>query len=160
MPARVLFVCTGNICRSPTADGLLRAKVAAAGLENDIIVDSAGTHGYHTGDAPDQRSIATARRYGVDLSGLRARTVGRDDFGRFDLLIALDRGHRDILLRLSPPGLAHKVRLLTSFVPGLTPDVPDPYYDDLEAFDEVFHLIERCVDPLLDHLRTAYLNPP
>ncbi|MHC4816226.1 MAG: low molecular weight protein-tyrosine-phosphatase, partial [Planctomycetota bacterium] len=97
---KVLFVCTGNICRSPTAEGVLRKLVSDAGLGNRIEVDSAGTEGYHVGDPPDPRAIRTASRRGYDLSGLRARRVKRGDFERFDLLISMDRGHHERLLAL------------------------------------------------------------
>ena len=94
---KILFVCTGNICRSPTAEGVFRHQAKLAGLEDRLSIDSAGTHGYHIGDPPDRRSIAAARRRGIDLSTLRARRVIRQDFEKFDYVIALDRGHFDLL---------------------------------------------------------------
>jgi protein-tyrosine phosphatase len=100
----VLFVCTGNICRSPTAEGVFRARVVQAGLGQAITVDSAGTHGYHIGDPPDPRGVAAALRRGYDLASLRARQLAANDFAQFDLLLAMDRGHPRIMRELAPPG--------------------------------------------------------
>jgi protein-tyrosine phosphatase len=147
---RVLFVCTGNICRSPTAEGVARALAARRGLGARFEVDSAGTHGYHLGEAPDPRTIEAARRRGIDLGGLRARKVEAADFDRFDLIVAMDRGHLDLLDRCCPPARRERVRLFGSFVPGPAPrDVPDPYYGGAEGFDHVLDLIEAGCTGLL-----------
>lgn len=150
----VLFVCTGNICRSPTAAGVFLHLVKAAGLEAEIAVDSAGTHDYHVGEQADRRSRQHALRRGYDLDSHRARQVAKDDFDRFDLVLTMDRGHQRLLERLAPPGQRHKVRLFMTHagVPGLE-DVPDPYYGGPEGFETVLDLIERAARALLEELR-------
>lgn len=150
---RVLFVCTGNICRSPTAHGLLRARAAEAGLAGRITADSAGTHGYHTGEPPDPRSVATAHAHGIDLSDLRARKITIGDFSSFDIISVMERSHEQALRKLCPPGLGHRIGLLMRFAaeaPAL--EVPDPYYGD-EGFETVFQMIDAGVSGLLDHVR-------
>jgi protein-tyrosine phosphatase len=153
---KVLFVCTGNICRSPSAEGVFRAMVEREGLGHRITADSCGTHDYHVGDAPDPRAIDHARRRGYDISGLRARMLDRDDFERFDLLLALDHGHERILKRQAPPATKDKVRLFMSYVPELRlTDVPDPYYKGPDAFDHALDLIEHACGRLLEDVRSA-----
>jgi protein-tyrosine phosphatase len=149
---RLLFVCTGNICRSPLAEGLMRDKVAAAGLSHEIGVDSAGTHGYHVGEPPDPRAVAIAWRYGIAIGGLRARAVSGDDFRTFDLIVALDRGHLNLLRSRCPQGTDHKISLLLSFA-GEDGDVPDPYYGSDADFETAYRLIAAGVDGILQHLR-------
>jgi protein-tyrosine phosphatase len=151
---RVLFVCTGNICRSPTAEAVFRRLVREAGLADRISADSAGTHGYHVGEPPDPRTQAAASVRGYDLSGLRARRVGREDFHRFDLVLAMDRDHHAILARLAPPSAGHKVRLLMEFARHSRADeVPDPYYGGPDSFELVLNLVEDAAAGLLEHLR-------
>lgn len=153
---RVLFVCTGNICRSPTAEGVFRARLAAAGLEDRVCADSAGTHGYHVGEPPDDRSSAAALARGVDISDLRARRVRADDFHRFDLILAMDRGHLRTLAGMAPPTPRADVRLFLDFASrseGVR-DVPDPYYGDGTGFDRVLDMIEDGVDGLIEEVRT------
>lgn len=152
---RVLFVCTGNICRSPTADGVLRHLVGMAGLTGRIAVDSAGTHGYHLGDPPDPRSVAAAARHGVDLTGLRARRLDVADFTAFDHLIAMDRGHLRVLHGLAPTAAARaQAALFCDLIPGRAgQDVPDPYYGDLPGFDRVYALIAEGCGHILAGLR-------
>lgn len=150
----VLFVCTGNICRSPTAEGVFRAMVERAGLAQHVSVDSCGTHDYHVGDPPDPRACAHAKRRGYDITALRARMLDRDDFERFDLLIALDRGHEQILRRRAPPSAKDKVRLLMGYVPELgLREVPDPYFGGPEDFERALDLIERAAERLLAEIR-------
>lgn len=151
---RVLFVCTGNICRSPTAEGVFRKLVADAGLEGLIVADSAGTHGYHVGEPPDHRTQLAARSRGYDLSGLRARRVVRDDFHRFDLVLAMDREHHGILATLAPPSVGHKLHLMMAFARRSAHDeVPDPYYGGPEGFELVLDLLEDAAAGLLERLR-------
>lgn len=150
---RILFVCMGNICRSPTAEGVFRAQVQAAGLDNLIATDSAGTHGYHVGDPPDRRAISAAARRGIDISDLRARRVQTDDFQRFDLVLAMDRSNLGRLARLCPPDAVAWPRLFMDFAPHIaTPDVPDPYYGGPDGFEHVLDLAEEASRGLLDHL--------
>ena len=151
---RVLFVCTGNICRSPTAEGVFRRFVEQAGLEDRIGMDSAGTHGYHIGAPPDPRTQAAASARGYDLSGLRARRIAREDFSRFDLVLAMDRDHHAILTRFAPSGAGHKLRMLIEFARRSGVDeVPDPYYGGPDGFELVLNLVEDAAEGLLEHLR-------
>jgi protein-tyrosine phosphatase len=152
----VLLVCTGNICRSPTADGVLRQLVREAGLEGRVRVDSAGTHGYHVGEAPDPRAQEHARRRGYDLSALRARQVEPGDFERFDLILAMDRGHLMLLRRLAPPDHRHKLRLFMEFAASWDlAEVPDPYYGGDAGFEQVLDMIEAGSRGVLAELQAA-----
>ncbi|MBX6368994.1 MAG: low molecular weight phosphotyrosine protein phosphatase [Rhodospirillales bacterium] len=147
----VLFVCTGNICRSPTAEAVLRYKVEAAGLGERVRVASCGTHDYHVGDPPDPRAQAHAARRGYDLSRLRASCLADEDPARYDLVVALDRGHERILRRRLGP---EKVRLLMSWLDDAeTEDVPDPYYGGPDDFERALDLIERACEGLLAELQ-------
>lgn len=149
----VLFVCTGNICRSPTADGVFRKMIGKAGLEGRVLVDSAGVSGWHQGEAPDARSQEAAQKRGYDLSGLCARAVATEDFSKFDLLLAMDRGHENSLIALAPPAERGKVRLFMSFAPQLgVAEVPDPYYGGRDGFSHVLDLVEAACQGLLDHV--------
>lgn len=146
---RILFVCTGNICRSPTADGLARHLAAQHRLAQ-FEFDSAGTHGYHTGDAPDERAQRAARRRGYDLSGLRARPVQDADFDHFDLILAMDKGHMVWLQRRCPPALRHKLALFLSYSERWRDqDLPDPYYGDSSDFELVLDMCEDALPRLL-----------
>jgi len=153
---RVLLVCTGNICRSPTADGVLRRLVREAGLGHLVEVDSAGTHDYHVGEAPDERAQRHARRRGYELGDLRARQVDASDFARFDLILAMDRGHLALLERAAPREHRHKLRLFMEFADGWSEtEVPDPYYGGDAGFERVLDMIEAAAHGVLAELRTA-----
>lgn len=155
---RILMVCTGNICRSPTAEGVLRARLARAGLGARVAVDSAGTQGYHSGEAPDPRAVKAAAARGYDLSGLRARPVVPADFQRFDWLLAMDADHLAWLQRKAPPGASARIELLMPRArrhAGVS-EVPDPYYGPPAGFERVLDLVEDACDGWLaqvqDHL--------
>jgi len=159
VPVRVLFVCLGNICRSPTAEGVMRALVTEAGLEDGFLIDSAGTGGWHVGSAPDRRAAAAARERGLELEGA-ARQVGPQDFLDFDLLLAMDRSNARELRQMAPgPEERAKVRLLREFdataVADGDLDVPDPYYGGEGGFDEVFELVRAACEGLLDEVRAS-----
>ena len=154
MKSAVLFVCTGNICRSPTAEGVFLKLVDDAGLSDRILVDSAGTHGYHVGEAPDPRALEAAARRGYDLSTLRARKFQREDFNRFNLVLAMDRENHSILARLCQPSSAHKLRMVMEYARGFREiEVPDPYYSGPQGFDLVIDMIEDAARGLLEALR-------
>ncbi|MCO4860225.1 low molecular weight phosphotyrosine protein phosphatase [Cupriavidus sp. WGtm5] len=158
-PYAILMCCMGNICRSPTAEGVLRAKLDAAGLAALVELDSAGTHEYHLGRAPDPRTQRHALQRGYDLSALRARKVGVPDFDRFDLILAMDRENLAGLLRLRPDA-GDKVRLLMSFATRHHADeVPDPYYGEGDGFERVLDYIEDACDGLVAELRQRLQHP-
>jgi len=141
----VLFVCMGNICRSPTAEGVFRRLVQEHAPDLAIEIDSAGTHDYHVGSPPDRRAIAAAARRGIDLRSLRARVVEESDFERFDLLIAMDRLNQATLLDRSPSQYRERVRLFLEFAPAIDEeDVPDPYYGGPVGFERVLDLAEEA----------------
>lgn len=156
----VCFVCTGNICRSPTADGVMRALVAKALLDDHIEVDSAGTISYHEGELPDSRArrIAKARGYALEH---RARQIRPHDYHRFDYLIAMDAGHQSFLTRGLPAGARAKLVLLRDFdaTAERGSDVPDPYYGEDEGFESVLTMCERACAGLLEHLRRTHELP-
>jgi protein-tyrosine phosphatase len=152
-PIRILMVCTGNICRSPTAEGVLRTKAAALGWGGRLAVDSAGIEAYHVGAPPDARTQEHARRRGYDLGELRARQVANSDFEQFDWLLAMDRWHLASLKRRCPPALAGRLRLFMAFADGVAREVPDPYYSDSQGFETVLDLVETGCDALLERLR-------
>jgi protein-tyrosine phosphatase len=154
MAYRVLFVCTGNICRSPTAEGAFRRALKTAGLEALVEVDSAGTHGYHVGEPPDERSVRHARERGIDIAGLRARRVREADFDAFDLILAMDREHLQHLRALRREHHRAEVRLMLDFHAGQAHrDVPDPYYGEARDFELVLDLVEEASRGLLTAVR-------
>ena len=151
---RILFVCLGNICRSPTAEAVLRALAARELPELGLEVDSAGTAGYHIGEPPDPRMRAAAARRGYDLAALRARIVEPSDFTRFDLILAMDRENLAVLRRRAPEEKRERVRLFLEFAPhGELQEVPDPYYGGPNGFEEVLDLVEAASRGLLNYLR-------
>ena len=147
---RVLFVCTGNICRSPTAEGVARGLATKQGVDHLFEFDSAGTHGYHVGDPPDPRTVAAARRRGYDLSPLRARRVTEFDFISFDHVLAMDREHLDFLQRACPTPHRHKLRMFLEYRQADDHDeVPDPYYGGAQGFEQVLDLVEDAATHLI-----------
>ena len=151
---KILFVCLGNICRSPSAEAVFREIAAREAPELTLEVDSAGTAGYHIGDAPDPRSQEAARRRGYDMSPLRARIVDTEDFERFDLVLAMDTHNLDVLRKRAPTEYRERVRLFLDFAPDCGLDeVPDPYYGGPSGFEQVLDLVEEASRGLLIHLR-------
>ncbi len=151
---KVLFVCTGNICRSPTAEGVFKRFVAEGGLEERIASDSAGTHSYHVGEPPDPRTQQAASRRGYDLSALRARQVSRNDFSEFDYVLAMDQANLLALQRICPPQHSNRLKLFMEFSrDAAMREVPDPYYGGTQGFERVLDLVEQTSKQLLEHLR-------
>lgn len=153
MPVKVLFVCLGNICRSPTAHGVFVQRVAGRGLAEHIEIDSAGTGGWHIGNSPDKRSQRAAAARGYDLSLLRARQVAVDDFYTFDYILAMDKQNLTDLLALAPTDGRANISLFLPYARDLTEsEVPDPYYGGQDGFGHVLDLVERASESLLDQL--------
>ncbi len=154
----VLFVCMGNICRSPTAHGVFRDLVRREALEERIVVDSAGTHAYHVGESPDRRARDTASKRGIDLADLRARQAVAEDFEIFDYVLAMDRDNYRILSGLCPAQHRGKLHLFLDFAPDLgVREVPDPYYGGGRGFEQVFDMVEAAAQGLLAELRAKRL---
>lgn len=150
---KVLFVCMGNICRSPTAEGVFRHLVKQANADDRIFIDSAGTHAYHVGEQPDSRSQATARTRNIDMSQQRARKVCIEDFEEFDHILAMDESNHYDLMRICPDHLQHKVELFMNYANNFSEtEVPDPYYGGPSGFDHVFDLVEDASRGLIDKL--------
>ena len=155
----VLVVCTGNICRSPTGEGVLRHLATARGLDDRIAVASAGTHDYHVGEPPDSRTLKHAARRGYDFSAQRAAQVSKQDFHDFDYVLAMDRTHLRILRGMQPPGSRAKVGLfLEASGKWKGEDVPDPYYGGDQGFEEVLDMVEEAAERWLDRFE-AELDP-
>ncbi|MEX2132485.1 MAG: low molecular weight protein-tyrosine-phosphatase, partial [Pseudohongiellaceae bacterium] len=149
---RILMVCLGNICRSPTAQGVLQQLVSARGLGELVIVDSCGTSNYHLGDPPDSRSIRMARTRGYDLSNQRARQIDHRDFELFDYILAMDSDNLETLRRKSPPASHGKLDLFLRYSESGLTEVPDPYYEGPEGFEKVLDLVEEAAGKLLNHI--------
>ncbi len=156
---KVLFVCMGNICRSPTAEGVFGKLVHEAGLSDVIEIDSAGTHAYHVGEPPDTRAQRHALARGVDLSLLRARRATSQDFEYFDYVLAMDEDNFQHLLQICPEQHQEKLQLFLDYAPHLTyREVPDPYYGGAKGFDNVLDLAEHAATGLLEHIRARHLR--
>lgn len=149
-PVSILFVCLGNICRSPLAEGVFRSVVEGFGRGHEFRIDSAGTGGWHAGSAPDPRSIAIAGCHGIDISGQKARQVRLQDFHDFDLLLGMDRSNVDDLDKIAPPGARGRVHLFLDYAGGRGRDVPDPYYGGPEGFADVYRMIREASEALVD----------
>jgi protein-tyrosine phosphatase len=153
---RILFVCTGNICRSPTAEAVAWHVIEASGLSEAIEVDSAGISDYHTGEAPDPRACRAGARRGYDLAPLRARRLETEDFERFDLLVAMDRSHLEAMRRRCPEVHRSKLVLFMSFARRyVAEEVPDPYFGGEAGFDAVLDMCEDAVGGLLEEIAPA-----
>jgi protein-tyrosine phosphatase len=157
MAIKVLFVCMGNICRSPSAQGVFETLVSQASLAEHIFTDSAGTHAYHVGEPPDSRAKQAALRRGVDLGSQRARRVSPADFAEFDYVVAMDSGNYEDLAGMCDPEYVAKLRLFLEFAPGLgVREVPDPYYGGATGFERVLDLIEEGAKGLLADIRQQH----
>ena len=149
----VLFVCTGNICRSPTAEAVFRHQVKQHNMLELFEIDSAGTHGYHVGHPPDERSEKAALARGISMKGQSARSVQMDDFMNFDLMLAMDEGHYQHLERMRPAAARAEVKMFLDYHPSQSGSVPDPYYGGAKGFDNVFDMIEEASTILLQSLK-------
>ncbi|MEQ1533464.1 MAG: low molecular weight phosphotyrosine protein phosphatase [Sideroxydans sp.] len=159
MKVKVLFVCMGNICRSPTAEAVFRRYVEQAKLSNTIEIDSAGTHDYHIGEAPDMRTQRAALQRGYDMSALRGRQVDAVDFSRFDYVLAMDEANLLILKRLRPRDAESHLGLFLAFAEKHAErEVPDPYYGGAQGFEQVLDLVEDAANGLLQHIKQQHLN--
>ena len=149
----ILFVCMGNICRSPSAEGFFATALQNSSFREQVSIDSAGTHGYHIGQAPDSRAVATALNFGVDISHLRARKVGASDFEHYDLIIAMDRNNLEDLQRMRPKGSRASLQMMMQYHPETHPEeVPDPYYGGMEGFTYMCNLLESATRGLLESI--------
>lgn len=154
---RICFVCMGNICRSPTAQGVFSTLIEREGLSDVVEVDSAGTHAYHVGEPPDRRARAAALKRQIDLGPQRARRFMDEDFEHFDYIVAMDRSNREDLLEIAPPGQQDKVRLFLEYATELAEiDVPDPYYGGPQGFERVLDLIEAASQALVAEIRRQH----
>jgi len=155
-PVKILFVCMGNICRSPTAQGLFQQMIREQGLDKRILVDSAGTHSYHIGNPPDSRSQAVARRRGIDLSKLRSRRLVRDDFIKFDYLLGMDSDNIADMHAIRPDEASAQLQLMLEYSKRYSQrDIPDPYFGN-DGFEMVFDMIDDASRGLLEHIRSEH----
>lgn len=156
---RVLMVCMGNICRSPTAHGVFEEMVKRTGVSDQVSVDSAGTHAYHVGEPPDPRAQEIALKRGLDLSSQRARRALSEDFARFDFILAMDKDNYANLTAICPAGMREKLHLFMDFASDYkTNEVPDPYYGGAGGFDRVFDMVESASRGLLENIRKNHLQ--
>jgi low molecular weight protein-tyrosine phosphatase len=156
---KVLFVCLGNICRSPSAEGVFRDMVEQKGLSAQIMTDSAGTGDWHVGNPPDPRAQKAALDRGVDISDLRARKVRAKDFIEFDYVLAMDRSNYAKLQQICPPGYEDRLYMFLNFYPDSPEEeVPDPYFGGADGFDYVLDLIEKASEGLVEDIKTGYLG--
>ena len=156
MSVHVVFVCMGNICRSPTAHALFRKAVAAAGLCDEIAIDSAGTHAYHIGNPPDARATATALSRGIDMKDFRARQLCEADFEHFNYVVAMDRENLGLLEASCPPSAQGRLSLMLDWTEGWGDEVPDPYYGGEEGFVRVFDMLTEASQGFLAHIISAH----
>jgi len=155
----VVFVCMGNICRSPTAEAVFRHYVESAGLAGQILVDSAGTHDYHIGDKPDSRAQRAAQQRGYDMSQLRGRQVEPEDFRRFDYVLAMDTANLEILQRIAPQGSGSRLGLFLEYARHHAErEVPDPYYGGADGFERVLDMVEDAAQGLLEEIRQQHFT--
>ncbi|GAB2718176.1 low molecular weight protein-tyrosine-phosphatase [Halomonas garicola] len=152
---KVLFVCLGNICRSPSAEGVFRRAVEQAGLEQRITVDSCGIGDWHAGNPPDERAQAAAKRRGIDISDLRARQLGREDFAEFDYILPMDYGNLRDIRAMEPDAHDAHIELFLAFAGMPQGEVPDPYYGGEQGFEEVLDMIEAASQGLVEHIQAA-----
>jgi len=150
---KVLFVCMGNICRSPTAEGVFRHNVNQENMDSQIVIDSAGTHAYHIGNPPDERAQNAALKRNIDLSAQRARRVTTKDFSTFDYIIAMDESNKRDLLAICPSGHEDRIHLFLDFADREETEVPDPYYGQGRGFEIVLNLVEEASEGLLKHIK-------
>lgn len=155
----ILFVCLGNICRSPLGEGVFRAVLEERGLGRGFRLDSAGTGGWHAGEQPDRRSIAVAARHGIDISGQRARQILPEDFSRFDLILGMDRTNLADIRRAAPAGSLAEIHLFLEFAEGRARDVPDPYYGGPEDFEAVYRMVRQASEAMADRLAARESAP-
>lgn len=153
---KILFVCLGNICRSPTAEALFRYHLAKSPFSDRILHDSAGTGGWHQGEGADPRTVAMAARFGVDMSDLRARKIKREDFDFYDLILGMDRQNVQDLMALKPEGSSAKVALYLEAALGRKDPVPDPYYGGSREFEQVYRLCDEASKALVDKIVDNY----
>ncbi len=155
---KVLFICMGNICRSPIAEGVFRNKVLNAGFSDRVVIDSAGTHAYHSKEPPDIRAQRVAAERGIDISSLRARSVRQDDFATFDHILAMDQFNHNELGQNCPSEFLYKIKYLMDYAPQWkTREVPDPYYGGSNGFTRVIDMVDDAADGFLDHLCRMHL---
>jgi protein-tyrosine phosphatase len=154
----VLFVCLGNICRSPLAEGIFRHQIETLGLDGRIAADSAGTGGWHEGQAPDPRSIAVAAVNSIDLTALRARQVRQSDFDSFDLILGMDKSNVENLIRIAPERALDRIHLFSALTLGANWDVPDPYYGGAEGFRDVYNMLSEGCASLATRLKSSDIS--